>query len=103
MSSPVNLLSSADAAQRLGISVLTLYDWLTQSDVGEFQLRGQQVTIDYLQGGRRGQGRIRIPEKEVQRLLDLMRVKPKAPRSTRSKPTKRSHQHITATLGRPDD
>ncbi|TWU40061.1 hypothetical protein Q31b_34050 [Novipirellula aureliae] len=83
--------------------MLTLYDWLTQSDVGEFQVRGQQVTIDYLQGGRRGQGRIKIPEKEVQRLLDLMRVKPKSPRSNRPKPIKRSLQHITTTLGRPDD
>ncbi len=97
------LLTSAHAADHLGISVLTLYDWLTQSDSGEFQIRGQQVTIDYFQGGRRGQGRIKLSDHEVQRLLNLMRVQPKPPRTRRSVPSKRSLQHITTTLGRPDD
>jgi hypothetical protein len=97
------LLSSEQAAPRLGISVLTLYDWLSQSDAGEFKLRGHSVTIDYYQGGRRGQGRIKIDTKEVERLLSLMRVAPKAARA-RKRPEKRTTlQHITAKLGRPND
>jgi hypothetical protein len=97
------LLNSKDAATALGVSVLTLYDWLSQSDKGEFEIRGQAVTISYYQGGRRGQGRIRIDVREVERLLTLMRVTPQAS-MTRQKPTKkRAMQHITANLGRPDD
>ena len=96
-------LSSKEAAAALGISVLTLYDWLSQSDAGEFEIRGQPVTIAYYQGGRRGQGRIRFDAQEVERLLSLMRVTPKVTR-TRKRPQKTSaFQHITNNLGRPED
>ena len=97
------LLSTKDAAAALGVSVFTLYDWLKQSDAGRFVIRGQPVTIEYYQGGQRGQGRIQIDAQEIQRLLNLMRVSParKVVRRTASKP--KTLQHITATLGRPDD
>ncbi len=96
------LLCSAAAAERLGIAVLTLYDWLGQSDTGEFQIRGEPVTIEYFQGGRRGQGRIKISEREVDRLLDLMRVYPSPKRNRQPPKPKRTLKHITASLGRPD-
>ena len=97
------LLTAKDAAAALGISVLTLYDWLYQSDMGKFNIRGQPVTIDYYQGGRRGQGRIKIDVQETQRLLSMMRVSPKVP-GTRKQPTKKSTlQHISTRLGRPED
>lgn len=102
MSSTTQLLSSAQAAERLGITVPTFYAWLAQSDIGEFKIRGESVTIDYLQGGRSGQGRIKVPEKEVQRLLDLMRVRPTRKRIVRAKPIKPGLKHITAKLGRPE-
>ncbi len=98
-----SLLSSVDAAHRLGISVLTLYDWLSQSDAGQFEIRGQPVTIDYFQGGRRGQGRIMIEKQEIDRLLSLMRVTPKARRVPQRPQKKSTLQHITTRLGRPDD
>ncbi len=100
----MNLLTSQKAAEVLGISVLTLYDWLGQSDAGEFEIRGERVTIDYYQGGRKGQGRIRIEEAEVHRLLSLMRSTAKPQR--RRQPQKKNSnvfQHITTKLGRPDD
>lgn len=97
------LLSSEQAARRLGISVLTLYAWLDQSDAGQFEIRGRPVTIDYFQGGRRGQGRIKIAGREIERLLSLMRVTPRVAQ-LRQRPKKQSTlQHITTKLGRPDD
>lgn len=96
------LLTSAQAAQRLGISVPTLYDWLAQSNAGEFQIRGQSITIDYFQGGRRGQGRIQIEAAEIHRLQEAMRARPQ-PRTMRRQPTKSQHfPGITVPLGRPD-
>jgi hypothetical protein len=97
------LLNSKDAAAALGVSVLTLYDWLSQSDAGEFEIRGQPVAIGYYQGGRRGQGRIKIDTEEIERLLSLMRVAPKATRSRKRSERKSALQHITTKLGRPDD
>ncbi|WP_231740541.1 helix-turn-helix domain-containing protein [Thalassoglobus neptunius] len=101
---PMNLLTSQQAADALGISVLTLYDWLGQSDVGEFEIRGEAVTVEYYQGGHKGQGRIRIDETEICRLLSLMKSQPK-PQRRRQIPKKNAapFQHITAKLGRPDD
>ena len=96
------LLSSADAAELLGISTLTLYDWLSKSDVGGLQIRGQQVTIDYFQGGKHGQGRIKIDEREVLRLLDLMRVHPRSQMPRKKLQPKQEHRHITTSLGRPE-
>ena len=98
-----DLLSTADAARLLGISVPTLYGWLSQSDAGEFQLRGEPVTIAYLQTGPKGQGRIKIYRKEVDRLLDLMVARPKPGPRRRTLRSKPSLQHITARLGRPEE
>ena len=44
------LLTTRQAAQRLGISTASLYGWLAQSNAGTFVLHGQPTTIDYLQG-----------------------------------------------------
>lgn len=96
------LLSTRDAAQRLGISRASLYDWLAQSDAGTFVLRGRPVTIDYLQGGARGQGRIRIEAGEVERLKELMRVRPQPARRRRSPKPQQHFPGITVELGRPD-
>ena len=97
------LLTSEEAARRLGISRTTLYDWLAQSDAGSLMIRGQPVTIDYFQGGRRGQGRINLEAREVQRLVELMRVRPRPDRSRRP-PTRRQHYPgITVELGDADD
>ncbi len=97
------LLSSDEAAQSLGIRVLTLYDWLKQSDAGEFQIRGKGVTIAYFQGGRRGQGRIKIDRQEIERLLNLMRVQPRRENRRRIPSAKRSPHYITTPLGRPKE
>lgn len=64
------------AAMRLGITVATFYDWLGQSDCGLLVIRGEKVTVRYYQGGRQGQGRIRIEADEIERLRELMRVVP---------------------------
>ncbi|WP_430454403.1 DNA-binding protein [Rhodopirellula europaea] len=100
---PPELLSTHDAAVRLGISPLTLYDWLSQSDAGNFVIRGKDTTIHYFQGGRKGQGRIKIAESEVHRLLSLMAASPRKPRTKKNPLPKRSLQHITAKPGRPED
>ena len=97
------LLSSEQAARKLGIRVSTLYAWLGQSDTGAFEIRGQSVTISYYQGGHRGQGRIKIDHREVERLLSLMHVSPQT-KALQKKPAKKpALRHITAKLGRPDD
>ena len=96
------LLTARDAAAMLGISVLTLYDWLSQSDAGTFEIRGQAVTISYYQGGRRGQGRIKIAAHEIERLQEATRVRPR-PESMRRPPIKSQHfPGITVPLGHPD-
>ncbi len=97
------LLSSQDAARRLGIRPATLYDWLAQSDAGTFMIRGQSTTINYFQGGRKGQGRIQIEDQEVERLLDLMKVQPKTVPIRRPLQKPSTFQHITTKPGRPDD
>ena len=97
------LLSSQEAARRLGISPTTLYDWLAQSNAGTFMLRGQPVTIRYYQTGRRGQGRIKIECQEVERLLALMRVSPTSTQIRRPPSKKASLNHITTRLARPED
>lgn len=98
-----NLLASREAAARLGISTLTLYDWLSQSDAGAFVIRGKATTIHYLQGGRKGQGRIKIAEPEVNRILSLMIASPRQREARKTPQTRRSLQHITTKPGRPDD
>jgi hypothetical protein len=97
------LLSATEAARRLGVSTASLYDWLAQSHAGRFTLRGQQVTIDYLQGGPQGQGRIKIEVREIQRLKDLMRVRPCLPTTSRPRVQQQFFPGITARLGHPRD
>ena len=94
-------LPPTDAARMLGITVTTLYDWLSQSDYGLLKIRGESVAVDYLQAGPLGQGRIRIAASEVQRLLELMRVKPM--RIPIRKPTvkRTDFPGINVPLGRP--
>ena len=96
-------LNTKEAAQRLGISRATLYDWLAQSDAGEFELRSQPVTIAYFQGGRRGQGRIQIEPAEIERLKALMRVKPRRIVSRRPLRKEGSFPGIHVKLGVPED
>ena len=66
-----DLLSANEAARRLGITTATLYDWLAQSDVGTLIIRGQPVTINYFQGGAKGQGRIKLEVGEIERLEEF--------------------------------
>ncbi len=96
-----DLLTVAEASRLLGITATTLYDWLSQSDYGLFVLRGQPVTVNYLQGGARGQGRIRIEASEVERLKQLMRVVPQhhVPRRPIIQP--QNYPGINVPLGRP--
>ncbi|MFO1045875.1 MAG: DNA-binding protein [Planctomycetaceae bacterium] len=96
------LLSSQAAARRLGISVASLYDWLARSDCGEFIIRGQPFTIDYLQGGARGQGRIQIEASEIDRLKEAMRVRPQSIRCRQRPQQIQQFPGITVPLGRPD-
>jgi hypothetical protein len=97
-----DLLTTREAARRLGIAVASLYDWLGQSDRGLLTLRGQAVTIKYLQTGAQGQGRIKIDAGEVERLKGIMRVWPQ-PFAPRRRPVRRAaFPGITVDLGRPD-
>ena len=99
----LKLLPSDEAAHRLGIQVSTLYDWLAQSDGGRLVIRGQQVTIEYYQAGKKGQGRIKIAADEIERLISLMRVAPQSKGPSRRPTPRKGLQHIRTKLGRPDD
>jgi hypothetical protein len=95
------LLSAQEAARGLGITASTLYGWLGLSKNNLLILRGQSVTIDYLQGGPKGQGRIRLEAREVARLKELLRVQPQH-RVVRRPPARQSQfPGITVPLGRP--
>ena len=95
------LLSAHVAARRLGITPATLYDWLGQSQHGLLVIRGERVAIDYLQGGAKGQGRIKIAAGEVERLKDLMRVRTRHVATRRAPIRRDSFPGITVPLGRP--
>jgi hypothetical protein len=100
---PDELLPAHEAARRLGMSVTTLYDWLGQSDKSLLVIRGHSVTIDYFQGGSRGQGRIQIESVEIERLREIMRVRPMHG-PLRRRPIRRdAFPGIDVALGRPDD
>lgn len=95
------LLTPKAAAERLGVSVPTIYDWLGQSDHGLLIIRGQPVTIRYFQGGPAGQGRIRIEAAEVERILAIMLVVPARRPARRALPPVGRFPGITVPLGRP--
>lgn len=97
-----HFVSATEAAHRLGITVTTLYDWLGQSDRGLLVIRGQRTTINYLQGGPKGQGRIWIELSEIERVRELMRVRTQvAP--LRQRPVRQCvFPGITVSLGRPN-
>ena len=97
------LLSTNEAAQRLGVSRATMYQWLADSDAGALVIRGYPVTVDYYQGGRKGQGRIKIEAREVERLKEAMRVRPRPARQRRPPRIRRHYPGITVELGDPDD
>jgi hypothetical protein len=99
---PDELLPPREAARRLGITVTTLYDWLGRSDRGMLIVRGRSVSVNYLQGGPRGQGRIRIEVSEIERLKDLMRVRPEPIRVRRPPLQLDRFPGITVPLGRPE-
>ncbi|HEY1600292.1 MAG TPA: DNA-binding protein [Pirellulales bacterium] len=94
-------LSAQQAARQLGVAVTTLYDWLGQSDYGLLVIRGQPFTINYLQGGPQGQGRIMLDIVEVGRIRDAMRVIPQHARLRRPPLRRESFPGINVTLGRP--
>jgi hypothetical protein len=96
------LLTAAEAARRLGMARTTLYQWLAESNAGQLLIQGQPVTIDYLQSGPRGQGAIRIEAGEVQRLRELLRVRPKSVPPRRRPIARTTYPGITVPLGRPD-
>ncbi len=96
------LLSTADAARRLGISRASLYAWLGESDAGHFLLHGQTVTIQYFQSGARGQGRIKIEACEVERLKNLMRVHPQSTPPRQPPAPQTLFPGINVKLGRPE-
>jgi hypothetical protein len=96
------LLTPREAAHQLGVTVTTLYDWLGQSDCGLLMIRGQPVTVEYFQGGPKGQGRIRIPRSEVERLHELMRVRPRHVHLRRPPIRREEYPGITVPLGYPD-
>lgn len=100
---PTFLLNAKQAAERLGLSRAGFYAWIAASDAGTLVLRGQNFTIEYFQGGAKGQGRIRITESEINRILDAMKARPR-----KIVPRKKSLSHghfpgITVPLGIPED
>jgi hypothetical protein len=96
-----DLVSAQEAARRLGVAVRSLYDWLNQSERGEFVIRGEPVTIDHFQTGGRGQGRILLEIREVERLKNLFRVRPRKPVPRRQRAKHQAYPGITVELGRP--
>ena len=80
-----------------------MYQWLADSDSGTLVIRGESVTIDYLQGGRKGQGRIQVETSEIERLKELMRVRPRAVWQRRSPSKQHHYPGITVELGDPGD
>ena len=95
-------LTAKEAASRLGISTTTLYGWLGDSDRGLLVIRGQSVTVDYFQAGRKGEGRIQIEPGEVERIRELMRVTPQRSIPRRAPIRRNRYPGITVPLGRPE-
>jgi len=99
---PDVLLTPAEAARRLGITRATFYAWLGLSRRSLLEVHGRRVTIEFFQTGAKGQGRIRLEASEVDRIRELLRVKPTISLQRRPMVPRRTFPHITAQLGRPD-
>jgi hypothetical protein len=95
------LFATQEAASRLGMAVASLYDLLSQSDQGTLVIRGQPATINYLQGGPRGQGRLKLEASEIERIKELMRVRPGHSRQRSASIRRNAFPGITVPLGRP--
>ena len=80
-----------------------MYQWLADSNAGTLVIRGQPVTIDYFQGGRKGQGRIKIEVCEVERLKELQRVRPRLIRPRRPPTRRHYYPGIYVEPGDPGD
>jgi hypothetical protein len=93
--------NAKDSAAKLGIEVSTLYSWLGLSDRGLLVIRGQAVTIAYFQGGAAGEGRIQLEDGEVERLRELMRVRPDRIVPRRPSAHRDSYPGIHVKLGVP--
>ena len=98
---PENLIAAHEAASRLAMSVTSLYDWLSLSDQGMLVIRGQRATIHYFQGEPRGQGRIKLEVAEIERIKELMRVRPRHSRQGLAPIRHDAFPGITVPLGRP--
>jgi len=96
-----DLLTAQESARRLGITTASLYAWLAASNAGTLLIRGQPAVIDYLQGGPKGQGRIRIEPQEIERLKELMRVRPRRAVLPCPRAPREHYPGITVRLGRP--
>ncbi|MFC1597784.1 helix-turn-helix transcriptional regulator [Planctomycetota bacterium] len=94
-----DLLSTSEAARRLGLSRSTLYEWVARSNAGTLRLRGQPVAIDHFRTGAKGQGPIQFEAKEIQRLRELMRVRPHALHQRRPPKQRRHFPGIYVELG----
>lgn len=95
------MLTPKQAASRLGVTPTTLYDWLGRSRRGVFVLRGLPVIVEYFQTGSKGQGRIMIATREVDRLRELMRVTVESINARRPSVRRDRFPGITVPLGRP--
>lgn len=100
--SPTDLLSAKESAQELGVTVATLYGWLGLSRHNMLEIRGQRITVNYFQGGPKGQGRILIEAREVARLKEAMRVTSVAMPPRRTPIRYEAYPGIVVAIGRPD-
>ena len=96
----MELLDLKEVALRLHCSRSALYTWLAQSRAGTFKIGGEVVTIRH---HRKGQGRILIPDVEIERLLSLMEVSQPRRRKPRRPNRNPPLLYITGELGRPEE
>jgi hypothetical protein len=98
---PEDFLTAAESASRLGVTRATMYAWLGLSRRNLLEIRGQRVTIEFFQTGAKGQGRIRLDAREVERIREFLRVKPTAAPERRPSVPRRTFPHISVPLGHP--
>lgn len=96
-----DLLTPAQAAQRLGIQTTTFYDWLGRARIGRLVLHGKPFALRFRQTGTRGQGRILIETAEIERLSECLLVRPRQVLSRAPRSPARTFPGIHVPLGRP--